>query len=90
MLLLDFTSSVVCSTIANKMYILAAIPLFVAPLALAADNVIQIASAQLLGNQTSSNDPGTYRDAGFESQIGNTYFQFYGPYSLKPHRPRSY
>jgi hypothetical protein len=68
----------------------AVISLFFARLSLAADNVIQIASAQLLGNQTSSNDPGTYRDAGYESQIGNTYFQFYGSFSLQPHRRRNY
>jgi len=68
------------------MYILAFVSLFAAPLAVAADNVIQIASAQFLGNQTSSNDPGTYRDAGYEAQIGNTYFQLYGPYPSKPDR----
>lgn len=31
----------------------------------------------ILGNQTSSNDPGTYRDAGFESNIGNTFSRLY-------------
>ncbi|CZR62678.1 uncharacterized protein PAC_12575 [Phialocephala subalpina] len=44
---------------------------------LAVSNPISIESAVVLGNQTSSNDPGTYRDGGWESQIGNTYFQFY-------------
>lgn len=40
-------------------------------------NPISINSTLVLGNQTSSNDPGTYRDGGWESQIGGTYFQFY-------------
>jgi hypothetical protein len=46
-------------------------------LTLAVTNPISVQSAVILGNQTSSNDPGTYRDGGWESQIGSTYFQFY-------------
>jgi hypothetical protein len=52
-----------------------------ASLCVAANNPISLASVVVLGNQTSSNDPGTYRDAGYEGQIGNTYFQVYGTYS---------
>jgi len=48
-------------------------------LALAVTNPISIQSTVILGNQTSSNNPGTYHDGGWESQIGSkiTYFQFY-------------
>jgi hypothetical protein len=48
-----------------------------AELASAITNLIFIASALVLGNQTGSNDPGTYRDGGWGSQIGSTYLQFY-------------
>jgi hypothetical protein len=51
--------------------------LFLAETVLAATNPISISSAVILGNQTSTNDPGTYRDGGWESQIGSYYFQFY-------------
>jgi hypothetical protein len=51
-----------------------------ASLCIAANNPISLASVVVLGNQTSGNDPGTYRDAGYEGQIGNTYLQVYGTY----------
>jgi len=40
-------------------------------------NPISVLSAVLLGNQTSSNAPGTYRDGGWQGQIGTTFFQLY-------------
>jgi hypothetical protein len=43
----------------------------------AASNPISVQSAVLLGNQTSGNDDGTYRDGGWEGQIGTTFFQLY-------------
>lgn len=44
---------------------------------LSATNPISVQSAVLLGNQTSGNDPATYRDGGWEGNIGSTYFQVY-------------
>lgn len=43
----------------------------------AAANPISVASSVVLGNQTSRNAPGTYRDGGWEGKIGSTYFQLY-------------
>lgn len=42
-----------------------------------ASNPISVQSAVILGNQTSGNDPATYRDGGWEGQVGSTYFQVY-------------
>jgi hypothetical protein len=40
-------------------------------------NPISVKSAEIIGNHTSGNDVGTYRDGGWQGQIGDTYFQVY-------------
>lgn len=50
---------------------------FLFSVTLAAPNAINIASSAFLGNHTSANALGTYRDGGWESQIGSKYFQLY-------------
>lgn len=59
--------------------ILILVPLSAAtPISIRANNPISLASSVLLGNQTSSNDPGTYRDGGWEGEIGSNIFRVYG------------